>query len=103
MISANCEHCSKSFISPKTLKLHKARHHPDKFNLPIQDENEPEGGRETSGLEKDATKWAEQNELSLSNLMEKNSILKRQDNMTDFYVIDKPFDLNSMMGELFPE
>lgn len=90
--------------------MHKVRHHPEVLELPVQDENEPEpmaGSAAESTVEiefADAkeNKWMQQTDLSLSYFVEKNSILKRND-MPDFYAMDKPLDLNSMIRDLFPE
>lgn len=76
----------------------------------MQDENEPDplsGSSTESIIEMDCTgvkenKWMQQTDLSLSYFVEKNAILKRND-MPDFYTIDKPLDLNSMIRDLFPE
>ncbi|KAK7571879.1 hypothetical protein V9T40_014351 [Parthenolecanium corni] len=105
-----CDQCNKPFASAKNLRVHKVRHHPEVLDLPVQDENEPDplsGSSTESIIEMDCTgvkenKWMQQTDLSLSYFVEKNAILKRND-MPDFYTIDKPLDLNSMIRDLFPE
>lgn len=93
----------KSFISPKNIKIDKILPHVEPL-LPLPNKNDAQSRIECNDIiEADSNQWTEQNDLNLSNLIDKQMILKKNDGISDFYVMDKQFDLNYMMQELFPD
>lgn len=95
-----CDKCGNTFASSKNLKVHKIRSHPESVSasMPIKDANN--GGKviEIVETDKDVSRWS----LSLGIFNDKvhDEPIKKTD---DFYIIDKQFDLNSMMQDLFPD
>lgn len=92
-----CDICNSSFASSKNLKVHKVRHHPESLNMPIKDADVKQ--KEVVETDKDMNKWTINAEI----FSDKMTDLKKYDNVSDFYIIDKHFDLNSMMQDLFPD
>lgn len=93
-----CDKCDSTFASSKNLKIHKIRHHPESLNAPIKDATEKRPP-EILESDKDMSKWS----ISAEIFDDKTGDMKKYDNVSDFYIIDKQFDLNSMMQDLFPD